>query len=337
MSTAGPTRRAKAAKVGGGPKAAAAARAGAAAAAKVPRALPLWRRLLLQNQQWTPVRFLLVCPVPVFLVLLVRPRGCPPLRFLAAARNGGGCFRCCCLLTWTGSLLCSFCTVFLADVRSSRAGHRLVLVRVTPPAVTRSPLTPQDEVLTALHWVRQAYGVGVGLLFGLLGVTGAAGAIAYLLSCFVLTTGYVHWENGWVASGAGGGAGGGLWDGRVCLLGGRHCREECLSVVVIPHASCPGCGVRSNLGRCGAFVIARLWSVLPSVTARMGGSCSPFLPLARPHSRDRSYFRVYLGVDEEDLADAPGGGSLQTEGLFSSVALFVLTWTLSYSLIHAAA
>lgn len=95
-----------------------------------------------------------------------------------------------------------------------------------------------DEVLTALHWVRQAYGVGVGLLFGLLGVTGAVGAIAYLFSCFVLTTGY---------------------------------------------------------------------------------------------------FRVYLGVDEEDLVDAPGGGSLQTEGLFSSVALFVLTWTLSYSLIHAAA
>lgn len=59
--------------------------------------------------------------------------------------------------------------------------------------------------------------------------------------------------------------------------------------------------------------------------------------LARPHFRDRSYFRVYLGVDEEDLVDAPGGGSLQTEGLFSSVALFVLTWTLSYSLIHAAA
>jgi len=49
-----------------------------------------------------------------------------------------------------------------------------------------------------------------------------------------------------------------------------------------------------------------------------------------------SYFRLYLGVDEDDLEDAPGGGSLQTEGLFSSVALFVLTWTLSYSLLHAA-
>lgn len=73
-----------------------------------------------------------------------------------------------------------------------------------PPAVTRVPLTAQDEVLTALHWVRQAYGVGVGLLFGLLGVTGAVGAIAYLFSCFVLTTGYVYWEGGWVASWGGG-------------------------------------------------------------------------------------------------------------------------------------
>ena len=49
-----------------------------------------------------------------------------------------------------------------------------------------------------------------------------------------------------------------------------------------------------------------------------------------------SYFRLYLGVDEDDLEDAPGGGSLQTEGLFSSVALFVLTWTLAYSLLHGA-
>lgn len=150
MSTAGPTRRAKPAKAGGGGKAGAVVGAGAAAAAKpVPPVLPVWRRLLLRNLEWKP-----------------------------------------------------------------------------------------DEVLTALHWVRQAYGVGVGLLFGLVGVTGGVAAIVYILSCFALTTGY---------------------------------------------------------------------------------------------------FRVYLGVDEEDLADAPDGGSLQTEGLFSSVALFVLTWTLSYSLVHAAA
>lgn len=61
------------------------------------------------------------------------------------------------------------------------------------------------------------------------------------------------------------------------------------------------------------------------------------LSLSLLHFHDRSYFRVYLGVDEEDLADAPDGGSLQTEGLFSSLAIFVLTWTLSYSLVHAAA
>lgn len=58
MSTAGPTRRAKPAKAGGGGKAGAVVGAGAAAAAKpVPPVLPVWRRLLLRNLEWKPVRF----------------------------------------------------------------------------------------------------------------------------------------------------------------------------------------------------------------------------------------------------------------------------------------
>lgn len=58
MSTAGPTRRAKPAKAGGGGKAGAVVGAGAVAAAKpVSPVLPVWRRLLLRNLEWKPVRF----------------------------------------------------------------------------------------------------------------------------------------------------------------------------------------------------------------------------------------------------------------------------------------
>lgn len=122
---------------------------------------------------------------------------------------------CCCPIGWgLLPLLLLVClgwvvTIFLClSSWLTPAPPLLVVARCAhswyPPAVTRVPLTAQDEVLTALHWVRQAYGVGVGLLFGLLGVTGAVGAIAYLFSCFVLTTGYVYWEGGWVASWGGG-------------------------------------------------------------------------------------------------------------------------------------
>lgn len=149
------------------------------------------------------------------------------------------------------------------------------------------PPPPQDEVLNALHWVRQAYGVGAGLLFGLLGVTGAAGAIAYLLSCFVLTTGYVLWGGGWVTSGGGGSGGDG--DGGVRLSGASHCWDELHSVPVVTHALRTLCLVCSNLGSS-----LWLWCALrgPTVlcTALLHSTCGgllslPGLPYTPPFSR----------------------------------------------------
>lgn len=128
-------------------------------------------------------------------------------------------------------------------------------------------------------------------------------------------------------------------DGAVRLLGRSHCWDELLSVVVVTRSWHSVCVLCSNLGSlCGcALGVRRHCRTAFFTLCACAGRYFCLLSLSLLHFHDRSYFRVYLGVDEEDLADAPDGGSLQTEGLFSSVALFVLTWTLSYSLVHAAA
>lgn len=119
-------------------------------------------------------------------------------RFCGAARHREGLL----LLLLLGGLdwvvrFGVFFLVALADALSLSCCSWLVARPCRSPNVaTRFSPLRQDEVLTALHWVRQAYGVGVGLLFGLVGVTGGVAAIVYILSCFALTTGYVLWACG---------------------------------------------------------------------------------------------------------------------------------------------
>lgn len=45
--------------------------------------------------------------------------------------------------------------------------------------------------------------MGVGLLFGLVGIPGAVRALTYVLLCFALTTGSVLWEHGVASGGTG--------------------------------------------------------------------------------------------------------------------------------------
>lgn len=143
MSTAGPTRRAKATKAGGGAKAGAAAWAGPAVAAKAPPALPLWRRLLLQNQQWKPVRFSPVCPVPVF--FFFSPLGPPDVSTVVPTPA----ISCCCPIGWgllpLLLLVCLgwvvtifFVFVFLADARAPLASRSSVCAFVVPPRCNES-------------------------------------------------------------------------------------------------------------------------------------------------------------------------------------------------------
>lgn len=75
-----------------------------------------------------------------------------------------------------------------------------------------------------------------------------------------------------------------------------------------------------------AVVCGIMWGVVP-----VSGVLWIALYLALSSGAVFGVYSLYLKVDEEDFG---GHGALLQEGLFASVTLFLLAWTLVFSLAH---
>ncbi|XP_019159628.1 PREDICTED: uncharacterized protein C20orf24 homolog [Ipomoea nil] len=75
-----------------------------------------------------------------------------------------------------------------------------------------------------------------------------------------------------------------------------------------------------------ALLCGLIWGAIPLI-----GGFWFMLFLAISSGVIYGYYALILKVDEEELG---GHGVLLQEGLFASITLFVLVWTLVYSLLH---